>query len=254
MRRGHAVLTRLLCGVLPDPPANVPPPQPPTPGLTTRQRFTEHDQNACTGGCHSAWIRSDSGSSTTTASGSSERPTEACRSTRAARSRSTAQTQTFPDALALAKMLAASPQVQTCFATQWMRYALNRWDTSADAGVDPGGDQRVPGGGPQHARSDRRGGDVAHLPLPGPRRRGGVAMKPPMKTENAKYSRRAILKAAGYRGRVSAPALDGAGRGARPPPDTRRGSSGSPGPTGFAPPTSIRPGRRDRCRRRCLPS
>ena len=51
--RGHAVLTRLLC-LTPDPPANVPPPKPPTPGLTTRQRFEEHDMQACTGGCHVA--------------------------------------------------------------------------------------------------------------------------------------------------------------------------------------------------------
>ena len=39
---------------------------------------------------------------------------------------------TFDDALGLTKMLAASAQVQSCFARQWMRYALNRWDTDAD--------------------------------------------------------------------------------------------------------------------------
>ena len=54
MRRGHAIYTRVLCGTLPDPPGNVPPPQPPTPGLTTRQRFEMHDMNACTGACHAA--------------------------------------------------------------------------------------------------------------------------------------------------------------------------------------------------------
>ena len=52
--RGHAVLTRLMCLKVPDPPANVPPPKPPAPGLTTRQRFEEHDMQACTGGCHVA--------------------------------------------------------------------------------------------------------------------------------------------------------------------------------------------------------
>ena len=54
VRRGHAIYTRLLCGTLPDPPGNVPPPKPPTPGLTTRQRFEMHDMNACTGACHAA--------------------------------------------------------------------------------------------------------------------------------------------------------------------------------------------------------
>ena len=29
--------------------------------------------------------------------------------------------------------MAASPQVQGCLATQVMRYALNRWETAADA-------------------------------------------------------------------------------------------------------------------------
>src|SRR5205814_32974 len=53
VRRGHAIYTRLLCGTVPDPPANVPPAQPPTPGLTTRQRFEAHDMAACTGTCHS---------------------------------------------------------------------------------------------------------------------------------------------------------------------------------------------------------
>jgi hypothetical protein len=42
------------------------------------------------------------------------------------------QTKTLADAVGLGTMLANSPEVQTCFATQWMRYALNRWDTSAD--------------------------------------------------------------------------------------------------------------------------
>jgi hypothetical protein len=41
--------------------------------------------------------------------------------------------QTFQDALGLATLLAASPQAQSCFTRQLARYALNRWDTSADA-------------------------------------------------------------------------------------------------------------------------
>jgi len=43
------------------------------------------------------------------------------------------KTQTFADAPALSKLLAASPQAQACFAKQLTRYALNRWDTAADA-------------------------------------------------------------------------------------------------------------------------
>ena len=132
VRRGHAVLTRLLCGVLPDPPANVPPPQPPTPGLTTRQRFTEHDQNACTGGCHSAMDPPGFGFEHYDGVGQYRTTDQNLPVDSSGSIVLDGQTQTFPDAVALGEMLAESPQVQTCFATQWMRYALNRWDTSAD--------------------------------------------------------------------------------------------------------------------------
>ena len=132
VRRGHAVLTRLLCGVLPDPPANVPPPQPPTAGLTTRQRFTEHDQNACTGSCHSAMDPPGFGFEHYDGVGQYRTTDQSLPVDSSGSIVLDGQTQTFPDAVALGQMLATSPQVQTCFATQWMRYALNRWDTSAD--------------------------------------------------------------------------------------------------------------------------
>ena len=90
VRRGHAVYTRLLCNVLPNPPNNVPPPQPPTPGLTTRQRFVQHDQNTCTGHATPRWTPSGSVSSTTTASVSSARPIRTSRWIPADRSRWTA--------------------------------------------------------------------------------------------------------------------------------------------------------------------
>ena len=44
-------------------------------------------------------------------------------------------------------MLAQSPQVQECFATQWMRYALNRWDTSADLASIQGATSTFQAGG-----------------------------------------------------------------------------------------------------------
>ena len=42
------------------------------------------------------------------------------------------QMRSFANALELGRILAESPQVQSCLATQMMRYALNRWDTAAD--------------------------------------------------------------------------------------------------------------------------
>jgi len=132
VRRGHAVLTRLLCNVLPNPPANVPPPQPPMAGLTTRQRFLEHDQNACTGACHSAMDPIGFGFEHYDGVGEYRTTDQSLPVDASGSIVLDGQTQTFTDALGLANMLAQSPQVQECFATQWMRYALNRWDTSAD--------------------------------------------------------------------------------------------------------------------------
>jgi hypothetical protein len=132
VRRGHAVLTRLLCDVLPNPPANVPPPQPPMAGLTTRQRFLEHDQNTCTGGCHSAMDPIGFGFEHYDGVGEYRTTDQSLPVDASGSIVLDGQTQTFTDALGLGSMLAASPQVQACFATQWMRYALNRWDSAAD--------------------------------------------------------------------------------------------------------------------------
>jgi hypothetical protein len=133
VRRGHAIYTRLLCGALPDPPAKVPPVQPPMAGLTTRQRFEQHDQNACTGSCHSAmdpigfaFEHYDGiGQYRTT---DQNLPVDAAGSIML-----DGRSQTFSDGVQLGGMLATSSQVQSCLATQVTRYALNRWDVAADA-------------------------------------------------------------------------------------------------------------------------
>ena len=135
VRRGHGVLTRFMCGKLPDPPATVPPVAAPTAGISTRQRFITHDQNACTAGCHNVMdpigfgyehydgigqFRTMDPDSKTAIDSSGTIPLDGV-------------SDTFPDALSLNTLLLHSPQVQTCFSTQWVRYALNRWDTPADA-------------------------------------------------------------------------------------------------------------------------
>ncbi len=135
VRRGHAVYTRLMCGKLPDPPATVPPVAAPTAGISTRQRFIDHDQNSCTGGCHNVMdpigfafehydgiggFRSTDPDSKTAIDSSGSITLDN-------------QSQTFPDALSLNSLLINSSEVQSCFSRQWVRYALNRWDTDADA-------------------------------------------------------------------------------------------------------------------------
>ena len=133
VRRGHAIYTRLLCGVVPDPPANVPPVPPPTFGKTTRQRFEQHDQNPCTGACHAAMDPIGFGFEHYDGIGR-YRATEQNLPVSASGSIVLdGQTQTFANALDLGKLLAVSPQVHKCLATQVTRYALNRWDVAADA-------------------------------------------------------------------------------------------------------------------------
>ena len=165
----------MLCGVLPDPPANVPPPEPPTPGLTTRQRFEMHDMNACTGACHAAMDPIGYGFEHYDGIGAYRTTDQNLPVDSNGSITLDGKTQTFADAVALAKLLAESPAAQACFAKQMTRYALNRWDSAADAASIEAAATPVQGH-PQHARPDLGGGHVAHLPLPGARRRGGAAM------------------------------------------------------------------------------
>jgi len=133
VRRGHAIYTRVLCGTLPDPPGNVPPPQPPTPGLTTRQRFEMHDMNACTGACHAAMDPIGFGFEHYDGIGAFRTTDQNLAVDSSGSIALDGKMQTFADAPALARLLADSPQAQACFAKQMTRYALNRWDTAGDA-------------------------------------------------------------------------------------------------------------------------
>ena len=132
-RRGKAVYTKLLCQILPPPPANVPAPAPASAGGTTRTRFIAHDQNACAKGCHQSMdpigfafesydgigqYRTMDNGLPVDASGSILLDGAA---------------QSFNDAIGLVGLLAKSSEVRSCFAGEWSRYALSRVDTAADA-------------------------------------------------------------------------------------------------------------------------
>jgi len=133
VKRGKAVYTKLLCGVLPPPPPNVPPAKPATAGGTTRQRFTEHDQNECAKGCHMlmdpigyAFEHYDGiGRYRTMDNGQPVDSTGTLNIDGADKS--------FADALELTKILSTSDTVRSCFAKQWFRFAVGRNETDADA-------------------------------------------------------------------------------------------------------------------------
>jgi hypothetical protein len=137
VKRGRRVYERLMCGVLPAPPADVPPAAGAAAGGTTRERFENHDKNPCTGACHSvmdklgfAFEHYDGiGKYRTTDNGGNVDSTGAIDLDGSAHS--------FSDARDLSRQLASSPTVARCFATQWLRYAFKRLDTEADrASID----------------------------------------------------------------------------------------------------------------------
>jgi hypothetical protein len=137
VKRGRKIYERFLCGELPPPPNNVPPFKPPSAGGTTRQRIEEHDRNPCTGACHAimdpvgfAFEHYDGiGKYRTMDNGGPVDSTGTIEMD--------GQKRPFTDALSLSQMLAGSPQVAQCFATQWVRFAFKRTDTDADkASID----------------------------------------------------------------------------------------------------------------------
>jgi hypothetical protein len=134
VKRGKKVFERLLCGELPPPPADVPPPKPASEGGTTRERFAEHGTNACAISCHEnmdplgfafenydgigRWRTMDNGGKVDAAGVVTL----------------DGQKQSFKDARELVRLLAASETVNRCFATQWARFAFRRFETDGDRG------------------------------------------------------------------------------------------------------------------------
>jgi hypothetical protein len=131
-RRGAEILRRLLCLDV-EIPANmvVPDVKPPSPGVTTRQRFEEHSKNPCAT-CHVlldpigfAFENYDGiGRYRTTDNG---QPVDASGTLQLA-----SRTVTFKNAVELMPALAASDEVRSCVATQWTRYLLRREETAGD--------------------------------------------------------------------------------------------------------------------------
>ncbi len=135
VKRGDAVLRRLLCVELVVPPSlMIPPVAEATPGgATTRQRFEEHMAEPCVG-CHKmidpvgfafegydtvgAYRTTDQNKTINTA-GEVTLPT-------------TGTKIAFQNAIELTAKLAKLPEVQDCVATQWMRYMLGRREVDSE--------------------------------------------------------------------------------------------------------------------------
>jgi hypothetical protein len=133
VRRGKAIYEKLLCRELPPPPANVPPAKPASAGGSTRDRFTEHDTNECARGCHT--LIDPLGFAFENYDGIGKYRTMDNGKMVDASGEVTLDgtTRTFANAIELTTLLGASAEARRCFATQWVRYALARQETAADA-------------------------------------------------------------------------------------------------------------------------
>jgi len=132
--RGKFVREELLCQQLPPPPPNVPKPPDTQPGVTTREKFKQHEVDPACSGCHTLMDPIGLGFENYDAVGGfrtmdSGRPVDA--------SGELFQTAdingTFNGVPELGKKLAASSEVETCVARQWFRFFLNRFEQDADS-------------------------------------------------------------------------------------------------------------------------
>jgi hypothetical protein len=131
-RRGSMVLRRLFCQEI-EPPQNIviPDVAPPSPGVTTRQRFSQHSASACAT-CHKlmdpigfAFENYDGiGRYRTMDNG---QPVDASGTLELA-----SGTVAFKDAVDLMPKLAGAEEVRSCLATQWLRYLIRREETKGD--------------------------------------------------------------------------------------------------------------------------
>jgi hypothetical protein len=139
--RGLAIYTKVLCGTMQPPPANVPGVNFVS-GGTTRQAYDAHGSSACAIGCHGLFdppgfafenydgvgqYRTMEAGQNVDASGTFPSPL----SSAGTPGGSTFQ---FQNAVELVNALAGSPEAQVCLDRQWTRYMAGRMETMADTG------------------------------------------------------------------------------------------------------------------------
>lgn len=133
IKRGKLVRVRMLCQDLPDPPPNIPPPPEPMEGLSTRERFAMHTDNAACRGCHDLIDGLGFGLENYDGLGIFRTvdhgvPVDSSGEVTASRDIDGP----YVGGPELSAKLAMSSQVRDCVPTQWLRYALGRNETEAD--------------------------------------------------------------------------------------------------------------------------
>jgi hypothetical protein len=131
--RGKFVREQLLCQELPAPPPNVPKPPDVPPGVSTRDKFRQHEANPACSGCHRLMDPIGFGFEHYDAIGryrtvDNGAPVDASGEVVLTRDIDGK----FVGVAELAQRLAASAEVQECAARQWFRYFLSRFEQDAD--------------------------------------------------------------------------------------------------------------------------
>jgi hypothetical protein len=132
--RGKFVREQLLCQQLPPPPPNVPKPPDVQPGVSTRERFRQHETDAACSTCHAMIDPIGFGFENYDAVGR-YRTTDNGQPVDASGQIIGSQDVdgTFNGVAELGKRLAGSQQVQDCVARQWFRFMMTRFEQDADA-------------------------------------------------------------------------------------------------------------------------
>jgi len=134
VRRGKFILNRMLCESVPPPPPDVVPElPPPDPTKTLREQMADHRTKASCAACHTTMdalgfafehfdgagnYRKDDNGHPIDASGKVTLDGPLVLE--------------FQDSTDLAKALAATPAAHACFAKQWLRFAIDRFEQDAD--------------------------------------------------------------------------------------------------------------------------
>lgn len=135
VHRGQLVRENFLCQPLPPPPAdvdNVPPD--PEPGVTTRERFSQHSGDPACEPCHALIDGLGFGFEHYDGSGAFRSMDDGQPVDASGEIVATMQSNgTYDGAIELAGILAQAPEVRDCMARQWFRFSLGRWEVDEDS-------------------------------------------------------------------------------------------------------------------------
>lgn len=133
IKRGIRIYRDVLCKeLIPPPGLEIPPAKPPSAGGTTRDRFVEHEKNECAG-CHLLFDAFGFAFESYDGIGKYRTMDNNLPVNSTGSIALDGQTVSFNNAMELSAALANSAEVKACFATQWVRYALDRNETPFDA-------------------------------------------------------------------------------------------------------------------------